>query len=329
MNLPPDVEGALGAWLQRLRDAGITARSTLEELESHVREHVMAAMQRGADPQVAVAEAIARLGGPEKLKVEFSLTGTDRRLPHPTAMWIGVGVAALMVGWFCFPWYSVPRWIRTLGNVGKPVCLYGFPLVLAYATYHAAAWRTEKSEAGEAVFRLARRLRISIWVMGGMGLVWWSVALDWLASLATTYGLILALLVQGGAIAGLARYTKRRAYPDLLAAAALIALVVSAAWTSWPTKILFHLSRARLEALAARVEAGERIETVVWAGGFRIARSEQRNANWGGGTCLWVIPLSGGPTGLVRRGPADKREPGNNINRRVRLDEKWYYVSED
>lgn len=60
-----------------------------------------------------------------------------------------------------------------------------------------------------------------------------------------------------------------------------------------------------------------------------MARVEKRNVDWGGGTCLWVVPREGGPTGFIRREDDSMGEPGNGINRRIRLSDRWYFVSED
>lgn len=330
MNLPPEAEAKLAAWREGLQRAGVTARQTLDELESHVRERAADRTEQGMEPGAAVDAAIALLGAPEELHREFSQVGTDRRFTHVAAMWLGLGAAGSLAVWLCLPQLGLRhRWLHSVQGSGNLGCMAALPLVLGWTIYHAAAWRGQLAQGRNDHAWIRACLRASIWIMGGVGLLWWSATLDWLVSLVFTYLLLAALGVLAAALAGLSRYMPWRMRPDLIVAAAMAAIVISAAITSWPTRILFRFSRASLESLASRVEAGQAIDGPLWAGAFRIVRVEQRTLNWGGGTCLWIDPRAGGPTGLVRRGNAERSEPGHNVNRKVRLDERWYYVSED
>jgi hypothetical protein len=166
-----------------------------------------------------------------------------------------------------------------------------------------------------------------LWLTGVEGLLWWGIAADWLLSLLLTFVLFVLLLVQMAAIAGRARYTSRRIWPDVTACICLMTLILSAAVTAWPLRLLFLASRNQLDTMAARVEAGLPVEAPAWVGAFRIARTEIRTPGWRGGTCLWVFSNPGHPTGLVRSDRPDG--PGVNVNRIIRLSERWYYVSED
>jgi len=224
----------------------------------------------------------------------------------------------------------IVSWWLPLYRLGALPTLLGvtfLPFALAYAAYQAAAWRTQPANGVNSPKRSVEPARITLWLTGAVGLLWWAIAADWLLSLLVTFVAFVLLMVQTAAITGRARYTARRIWPDIAACVCILLLIVSAAVTSWPMRLVFHASRGRLEALADRVEAGQTVNGPVWAGAFRIARTEIRTPGWGGGTCLWVFSNPGHPTGLVR---SDKPGgPGANVNRKIRLSEHWYYLSED
>ena len=243
-------------------------------------------------------------------------------------MWIGVGITAILIVLL-----SSTLWLpRRSGLGGFPLALgvvMILPFVFAYTAYQAAAWRAQLANgAGSPQWPIGFS-RAMVWLTGAAGLLWWGMAMDWLLSLLVTFVLLVLLMIQASAIMGRALYTARRFWPDFVACVCIGALIVSAACTSWPMRLLFHASRDRLEALATRVDAGQTIDVPVWAGAFRIARTEIRTPGWGGGTCLWVVSSSGNPTGFIRADNTIGWGPGANVNRRIRLSEHWYYVSED
>jgi len=244
---------------------------------------------------------------------------------HFARMWIGFGVAALLIVLLSSNLWLMPQ--HAPGVVPSLMALFSLPFVLAFAAYQRAAWRTQAATGASSSARSTRLPRLVLWLTGAAGLLWWGIAADWLLSLLVTFVLFVFLLIQTAAIAGRARYASRRIWPDITACICLTVLVLSAAVTAWPLRLLFLASRSQLDAMAARVEAGLPVEAPAWVGAFRIARTEIRTQGWGGGTCLWVFPNPGNPTGLLR---SDKPGgPGANVNRKIRLSEHWYYVSED
>lgn len=239
-------------------------------------------------------------------------------------MWIGLGTTAVLIVLWSSGWWLPPQ--LHSGVLPILVSVASLPFVLAYTAYQAAAWRA-RSAGSVRPGRSIGFSRVMSWLTGAAGLLWWSIAADWLLSLLVTFVLVVLLLIQAGVIAGRARHTNRRAWPDVVACFCILALILSAAVTSWPLRLAFLASRNQLETLATRVEAGQTVDVPAWAGIFRIARTEIREPGWGGGTCLWVVPNPGHPTGLVR---SDKPGgPGANVNRKIRLSEHWYYLSED
>lgn len=251
------------------------------------------------------------------LREEFPPAGTVHKFNHFVRMWVGLGIAAILTVLWWLPLYGF--------SVLLGVTL--LPFALAYSAYQAAAWRAQSANGVSSPESRIAPLRVMLWLTGAVGLLWWALAADWLLSLLVTIVLSVLLMMQTAAIAGRARYTARRTWPDIAACICILALIVSAAVTSWPMRLFFHASRDQLEALADRVEAGQTVDVPVWVGAFRIARTEIRSPMMRGGTCLWVFPQRGHPTGLVR---SDKPGgPGANVNRKIRLSEHWYYLSED
>lgn len=246
---------------------------------------------------------------------------------HLVRMWIGLGIAAFVIVLGSSNWWLPQRAVPGVFLVFPGVI--SLPVVFAYAAYQAAAWRAESSTGASSSGRSIAPMRVLLWLTGAAGLLWWGIAADFLLSLLVTYILFGLLMITLGAIAGRARYTGRRIWPDVTACICIFALIVSAAWTAWPMRLLFHASRDQLETLANRVEAGETVDVPVWAGAFRIARTEVRTPRMLGGICLWVFPQPGHPTGLVRSDNTLERGPGHNVNRKIRLSEHWYYISED
>jgi hypothetical protein len=246
-------------------------------------------------------------------------------ISHFVRMWIGLGTAAFMIALCCSNLW-LPRHL-SLSAFPEFLGFTSLPFVFAYIAYQAAAWRAQSAISVSSSGRSIGPSRVMIWLTGAVGLLWWSIAADWLLSLLVTFILLVLLMIQASAIAGRARYNAHRIWSDITACVCILVLILSAAWTSWPMRLLFHASRDQLEILANRVEAGQTIDVPVWIGPFRIARTEIRNEGQRGGTCLWVFPNPGHPTGLVR---SDKPGvPGHNVNRRIRLSENWYYLSED
>jgi hypothetical protein len=246
-------------------------------------------------------------------------------ISHFARMWIGLGFTAFMIVlWSSNLW--LPRQFD-LGILSILLSVASLPFLLAYTGYQAAAWRAQaRNKVSSSTWSIGLS-RVMMWLTGAAGLVWWGIAADWLLSLLVTFVLICLLLIQGSAIAGRALYSGRRSWPDITACLCILALIVSAAVTGWPMRLLFLASQNQLEAIANRIEAGQTVDVPVWAGAFRIARTEIRAPGLRGGICLWVFPNPGHPTGLVR---SDKPGgPGTNVNRRIRLSEHWYYLSED
>jgi hypothetical protein len=246
---------------------------------------------------------------------------------HFVRMWIGLGVAAFVIVLGSSDWWLPQR--ASPGALLISLSVLSLPVVFAYTAYQAAAWRAQSATGMSTSGKYIAPSRFMLWLTGTAGLLWWGIAADFLLSLLVTFILFGLMIIQASAIAGRARHTGRRIWPDITACVCILALIVSAAWTAWPMRLLFHASRDQLEALANRVEAGQTVDVPVWVGAFRIARTEIRTPRMRGGTCLWVFTNPGHPTGLVRSDDTSGGGPGHNVNRKIRLSEHWYYISED
>lgn len=331
MSLPPETEAALTAWRDRLRRAGITVGSTLDELESHVRERIFTRVDQGLNPQAAFEEAVMALGSPHHLKEEFARVGTDRRFTHAQATWVGLSASVLLILWWSLAFFDLPHsWMSRVHKSSLPYSFMAFPFALVWTSFHATACSTQVDPAGQRFsWWNLTSLRFSLFFIGLVAVGWWGAVQDWIISLLVTYLLLAIVVSQAAAVGGFWFYTRRRVRADWVGVIVIIGILLTALWTSWPMRVVFHFSHEQLDSLALRVEAGEAIKVPVWAGGVRVTRVEKRNADWAWGTCLWVVPREGGPTGFIRRGDGSPREPGNNINRRIQLSDRWYFVSED
>jgi hypothetical protein len=118
----------------------------------------------------------------------------------------------------------------------------------------------------------------------------------------------------------------RSGYSDLHRALALIIVVVFSvvvAVTNWPLKLTFSLVEDDIEALAQRVDAGERIEYPQRVGVFTIYGAGIRS-----GTVYLITSPSGHDwevEGLARHAEGE----GFNLWSSTSLGDKWSYVSED
>jgi Clp amino terminal domain, pathogenicity island component len=66
-----ELEKAIADWRQRMLAAGIKAPMPLDELESHLREHIAQLIRAGSDAQTAFDAAVQGIGDPKRLKAEF------------------------------------------------------------------------------------------------------------------------------------------------------------------------------------------------------------------------------------------------------------------
>jgi len=89
-----DLEAALKAWRNNLSAKGLANGSTLDELESHLRDEVEAQVLTGLSTEAAFRLAIARLGEAPVLQQEFSKLSTDKAPALATILRIACLVAA-------------------------------------------------------------------------------------------------------------------------------------------------------------------------------------------------------------------------------------------
>lgn len=106
--------------------------------------------------------------------------------------------------------------------------------------------------------------------------------------------------------------------------AASIALSVSVLTICLPVRIAAAVSSPALNRLADRIEAGEKIDTPVWAGVFYVRKVQ----NWNGMPCLWTFPGGSGSDGLARPfdGVAEDKFSEWSI---YPLHGNWFVIAED
>lgn len=93
-----NLDKAIAEWRHRMLAAGIKAPVPLDELESHMRDHIEHQMKSGADTQRAFETAVLRIGQAGALKREFIKASVIRQVLHRKAVWALIGVAFLSCG---------------------------------------------------------------------------------------------------------------------------------------------------------------------------------------------------------------------------------------
>jgi len=77
-----DIDQAILKWRRQMVDGGITATSTLDELESHLREDVETNVRSGQNVQQAFEGAVERLGQASLLRCEFEKDEKAKQVPR-------------------------------------------------------------------------------------------------------------------------------------------------------------------------------------------------------------------------------------------------------
>jgi hypothetical protein len=67
-----DLDRAIVDWKRQLKAAGIRSVEALDELETHLRDHVEGQLAKGSTPEQAFGEAVTRLGPSRALREEYS-----------------------------------------------------------------------------------------------------------------------------------------------------------------------------------------------------------------------------------------------------------------
>ena len=81
-----DIDKAIFKWRRQMAEGGIRAPSTLDELESHLREDVETHVRAGQNVQQAFEGAVERLGQASLLRLEFEEDEKTKQVPrqnHP------------------------------------------------------------------------------------------------------------------------------------------------------------------------------------------------------------------------------------------------------
>src|SRR5205807_2528160 len=97
----------------------------------------------------------------------------------------------------------------------------------------------------------------------------------------------------------------------------------SVAFSQWPLRVSYALSRPSFDALAKHVRAGDPIYVPRRAGLFAIRKAE---ISYSGVICLWTTVNPGGNTGFVQCGPD---HIPLNLWSSISLDNQWQFISED
>lgn len=90
-----NLEKNVSAWRRQLLAAGITSTDTVNELESHLREDFRALVSAGEPEAEAFRHALARLGTPSEVRVEFTKLGKGEEggMRAIAILWLGAMAA--------------------------------------------------------------------------------------------------------------------------------------------------------------------------------------------------------------------------------------------
>jgi hypothetical protein len=130
-------------------------------------------------------------------------------------------------------------------------------------------------------------------------------------------------IVAGAEMFGYRRSKGRSVWPAIVCPVLSFAILVSVVITHWPLRVSFALSRETMDALAARVRAGERVATPMRVGLITIRETELSRR---GVVCLWTNLSPSGHHGFVQcRREAMPSHPWSMIP----LDNSWQFIEED
>ena len=130
-------------------------------------------------------------------------------------------------------------------------------------------------------------------------------------------------IIVGLLLIGYQRYRKSRLSSAIGVTIACLTIIASVAFTHWPLRITYALSRNSFNAVAQRIRTGEQIKTPMRAGLFTIQRAELSHL---GIVCLWIEPNPSGSTGFVQ---CRRDYVPFNLWSIIKLDEHWQFISED
>jgi amino acid transporter len=120
------------------------------------------------------------------------------------------------------------------------------------------------------------------------------------------------------------RRSKRRpVWLAIVCPALSIAVMLSVAFTQWPLRASYAVSRDGLNRLAARIDAGQQVATPKRVGLFVIRAAD---VSRDGIVELWTDDSAIGRRGFVHCRP--DRAPGN-LWSMIQLDDSWLFVEED
>lgn len=116
-------------------------------------------------------------------------------------------------------------------------------------------------------------------------------------------------------------------FRNVIAVPLVLIMAVLVIWTEWPLRGHFLLVRPIMDAMADRLESGERIETPVQIGLFRVRMAEM--SGWEPVPCLWTKRIRKyDHTGFVRTTP-EKVDHQFNLWSSRKLDNHWQFIVED
>ena len=94
-------------------------------------------------------------------------------------------------------------------------------------------------------------------------------------------------------------------------------------FSSFPLRIGYHLSKGRMNRVAARLQAGDTVTTPCWVGSIRVQKAELSRH---GVACLWTHPHPSGSDGFVKTPPD---YVPFNLWSHTQIDDEWQFISED
>ncbi|HWC61451.1 MAG TPA: permease prefix domain 1-containing protein [Verrucomicrobiae bacterium] len=136
----------IAEWRGQLFAAGIKDSRVLDELESHLREEIERRIHAGVDVRRAFQLAVARLGEPQALKVEFDRIEKRERKYMKRSLMIGVGILGVMVGMaLVMPAVAQYRQIGVMRNNEPWLFLIGSLMTLAGCVAGARGFKKKRA----------------------------------------------------------------------------------------------------------------------------------------------------------------------------------------
>jgi hypothetical protein len=174
-----NLEQSIAEWRRQMLDAGIKTPMTLDELENHLREDIRALQSAGKRADQAFELAVARLGRPDPLRMEFNKVKNTGWWPVTICSWMFLGAMLLFAVWLLerqlagkLSLLLCVHVLSITAGYGAALLAGGFGMLfVGYRLFHAMT--TDRQQSLDRAVLLFSRLSAGLVIVGFvLGMLW-------------------------------------------------------------------------------------------------------------------------------------------------------------